>query len=101
MTPEMAYAAEQANRELQDDQMEANRTGQVDPTEEAWRLDYLALETMIQRWGTRQILSALAEIHQQLNPDGSKVDWRILSRAYQLQTNSRHSSIPASYDDEF
>lgn len=83
MTPEMAYEADQARRELQADQMEANRTGQVDSTEEAWGLDYLDLETMTKRWGTRQMLIALAEIHRQLTPDGSTVDWRILSAAYQ------------------
>ena len=68
---ELSYLKAQAAREDEADQME-----------EAWGFDRLELENMTKRWGTRQILIALAEIHQQLTPDGSKVDWRILSRAY-------------------
>lgn len=88
MTPEMTYAAEQTHREHQADQMEA-----------AWGFDRLELENLVQRWGTQQILLALAEIHQQLTPDGSTVEWRILSRAYQL--GGYDSPNPCSCDDTF
>ena len=85
---ELAYLREQAAREHQADQME-----------EAWGLDYLDLETMTKRWGTRQILIALAEIHKQLTPDGSTVEWRILSSAY--QSGGYDDPHPCSCDDEF
>jgi hypothetical protein len=68
---ELAYLREETRREQQADQME-----------ESWGFDRLELENMAKRWGTRQLLIALTEIHHQLTPDGSKVEWRILSRAY-------------------
>jgi hypothetical protein len=68
---ELAYRANQQNRERQADQQEA-----------AWAFDQLDLQEIVKRWGSRQVLIALAEIHQQLTPDGSEVHWRILSRAY-------------------
>ena len=49
---------------------------------EDWVFDRTHLEEMVQRWGSRQVLNALAAIHQELVRDGSEVHWRILSRAY-------------------
>lgn len=83
---ELAYLREQTTREHAADQMEA-----------AWGFDRLELENMTRRWGTRQLLIALAEIHRQLTPDGSTVEWRILSQAY--QSGGYDNPNPCSCDE--
>lgn len=88
MTPEMAHRAEQTTREHQADQRD-----------EAWGFDQLELAELVKRWGTKQILITLAQIHQQLTSDGSTVEWRILSTAY--QQGGYDSPDPCPCDNEF
>ena len=76
--PEIAYLYEQEQREQEQDQMA-----------ETWGHDALALEEMVRRWGTATVLRELANLHEKLSNDGSKVQWSIPSRAY----------LTASYDD--
>ncbi|MFZ4641636.1 MAG: hypothetical protein ACOYMP_14745 [Nodosilinea sp.] len=46
-----------------------------------WELDRIALETMVQQWGTRAVLEQVAAIHRRVRP-GSEVRWSLLSQAY-------------------
>ena len=85
---ELAYLREQESREKQQDQQA-----------EEWDVDQSELEQMLRRWGSRQILKALAEIHQQVVNDGSKVEWRILSHAYLI--GGYDDPNPCSCDDMF
>jgi hypothetical protein len=85
---ELAYLHDQTQREQEADQ-----------AEETWGMDRLELETMTRRWGTRQMLIALAEIHRQLTPDGSTLEWRILSQPYRMGWYDDPN--PCHCDDEF
>ncbi|MEA5464629.1 hypothetical protein [Leptothoe sp. PORK10 BA2] len=66
---------------------------------EEWGLDQSELEQMLRRWGIRQILTALAEIHREVVDDGSKVEWRILSQPYLI--GGYDDPNPCSCDDIF
>ena len=68
---EIAYQADQAQREIAEDQR-AEQKG----------LDFLDLEAMVKRWGTQAVLTEIAAIHDRVHPDGSKVLWSVPSRAY-------------------
>ncbi len=85
---ELDFIADQEARERQD----------LEKAEE-WGTDQAALEQMLRRWGSRQLLIALAEIHQQVVNDGSKVEWRILSHAYLI--GGYDDPNPCSCDDMF
>jgi hypothetical protein len=83
---EAAYLDDQARREQIEDQRAA-----------AWGFDALALEEMIRRWGTKQVITELAAIHERVNPDGSKVLWSVPSNAY--MTGNYDSPDPCSCDE--
>jgi hypothetical protein len=84
--PEIAYLREQEQREQEQDQMA-----------EAWGHDVLALEEMIRRWGTSAVLKELANLHEKLSQDGSKVLWSVPSRAYLM--GGYDSPDPCSCDE--
>jgi hypothetical protein len=67
---------------LEDLNDQAQREKVEDERAEAWGFDALALEEMIRRWGIKAVLTELAVIHERVHPDGSKVLWRIPSKAY-------------------
>ena len=67
---EAAYQREQERLHWQDEQKA-----------EDWLFDRTNLEEMVQRWGSRQLLCALAVIHHEQVRDGCEVRWRILSPA--------------------
>ncbi|XGB42867.1 MAG: hypothetical protein LVS60_03345 [Nodosilinea sp. LVE1205-7] len=46
-----------------------------------WEFDLIALETMVQRWGTKAVLEQVATIHKRSHR-GSEVRWSVLSQAY-------------------
>ena len=85
---ELDFIADQEARERQD----------LEKAEE-WGMDQATLEQMLRRWGSRQLLIALAEIHQQVVNDSSKVEWRILSHAYLI--GGYDDPNPCSCDDMF
>jgi hypothetical protein len=66
---ELDLIADQENREQQDIEKD-----------EAWGMDHATLEHILRRWGSRQVMTALAKIHQDVTQDRSKLDWRILAR---------------------
>lgn len=68
---EAAYLEDQAQREIAENQRVEQRG-----------LDFLDLEAMVKRWGTKTVLTELAAIHERVHPDGSKVLWSVPSRAY-------------------
>mgnify|MGYP006311601883 FL=1 len=84
--PEIAYLREQEQREQEQDQMA-----------EAWGHDALALEEMIRRWGTSAVLKELANLHEKLSQDGSKVLWSVPSNAYLM--GGYDSPDPCSCDE--
>lgn len=83
---EMAYQRDQAQRESAEDQQA-----------EAWGFDALALEEVVKRWGIKTVLHEIAEIHERISKDGSKVQWSVPSRAYL----SGHYDDPNPCDCEF
>jgi hypothetical protein len=83
---EVAYRHDQAQREKAEDQRA-----------EAWGLDFLDLEAIVKRWGTKAVLTELAAIHERVQPDGSKVQWSVPSNAY--ITGGYDSPDPCSYDE--
>lgn len=85
---ELAYMREQMQREAQD----AGR-------EEQRGFDLCELEGIVRRWGIRAVLDDLAAIHQRVTPNGSKIEWRILSEAY--QTGGYDDPNPCSCEDLF
>ena len=68
---ESAYLREQEQRQQQDE-----------VREEQHGFDLCELEGIVRRWGVRAVLTDLEAIHQQVTPNGSKVEWRLLSAAY-------------------
>ena len=66
---------------------------------ETWGMDQSTLEQMLRRWGSRQVMIALAKIHKEVTQDGSKLDWRILSHAYLI--GGYDAPNPCSCDEIF
>ena len=83
---EVAYLRDQEQRESAEDAQA-----------EAWGLDCLALEEMVKSWGIKTILHEIADIHERISKDGSKVQWAVPSRAYL----SGHYDAPSPCDYEF
>jgi len=83
---EIAYLRNQEQRESAEDQQA-----------EAWGFDRLTLEEMVKSWGIKTILHEIADIHERISKDGSKVQWAIPSRAYL----SGHYDNPNPCDCEF
>ena len=65
----------------------------------AWGMDQVTLEQILRRWGSRQVMTALASIHQDVTQDRSKLEWRILSHAY--LTGGYDDPNPCSCDEIF
>ena len=65
----------------------------------AWDMDQVALEQIVRRWSSRQVMIALAKIHKEVTQDGSKLDWRILSHAYLI--GGYDDPNPCSCDEIF
>ena len=83
---ETAYLREQEQCQQQDEAREEQRG-----------CDLCELEGMVRRWGIRTVLTDLEAIHQRVTPNGSRVEWRVLSSAY--LTGGYDDPNPCSCDE--
>ncbi len=77
------------------------REKEQDEQAESWAMDLAELEQMLRRWGGHQLMTGIAQVYREVFDDGSKLDWRILSRSY-LSMHAPFERDPvAGTTDEF
>ena len=87
---ELDLIAEQERREKEQDEQA-----------EEWAIDLAELEQMFRRWGGHQLMTGIAQVYGEVFADGSRLDWRILSKSY-LSMHAAYERDPvAGTTDEF
>lgn len=85
--------------EILDQIQEEQQAIQDTAMEDQYGFDLCDLEEIVKRWGIQAVLADLEEIHQRVTPDGSRMEWRLLSNAY--LSGGYDDPNPCACDDLF